>query len=65
MTLLLIVYLVGCALTGAYAFKNLKAEQIGEYFKSAVVVTSIAWPVLVVVVFVLTIYTLFNKSKGI
>lgn len=63
MMLLAIVYVIGCALTGVYVLKNLDPVEIGDYFKSVAVIVCMVWPILVVAVIVLTLYTLLKNLR--
>ena len=66
MTLFIFVYIyaVGCALTALYCRNNLRPEDVGEYYKSAVVVTVLVWPLVAAAVGVLTVITLWQRRGG-
>lgn len=42
-----LIYLVGCVATGVYAYKNLDPEDYNDYYNSAIVITSMGWPLIV------------------
>lgn len=48
--LLTLIYAVGVAATLAYAYRNLNEDDYDGYFRSAIIVTSLIWPLIVLAV---------------
>ena len=48
--LLTLIYAVGVVATLAYAYRNLNEDDYDGYFRSAIIVTSLIWPLIVLAV---------------
>ena len=48
--LLTLIYAVGAVATLAYAYRNLNEDDYDGYFRSAIIVTSLIWPLIVLAV---------------
>lgn len=57
-----IVYLMGVLCMAYYCYRNLDGPEYGEYFVPAVVVTSVIWPLMVVVFAIVLVFKLLETA---